>query len=199
MIPHADLGNVMASRESNPATMRSDISPTHDVPHATDNESEPDAGQITPKGLHAQCPYCPYTKRPKYWTRVDHYHAHIRIDHPDERIPDPDGYTCPCHGREFSSRWEMTRHTNGRLRVPCQHCGRPLTKASMARHLIRCVHAEPDIQKHECKICNRVFTSTLGTHTRFHSPLNRALIHTRQVYQDTRALHTQQHPLHKFQ
>ena len=167
VIPHDALGSVIGSSAMSAAaacsTMVSD--PAHAVPDAAQDDCEPDAYEIRPKGIHATCPYCPYSTKPKYWTRLDHYHAHIRIDHPGERIPEPSGYTCPCHGRPFASRWEMERHTVGRLRVPCPHCGRPLTKASMARHLIRCVHAKGHIQKHACVKCDRVFSSTLGAFT----------------------------------
>jgi hypothetical protein len=162
VIPQAVLGSVMASSDNNAAATWSVISPADDVPDATQRDCEPDAGEIAVIGVHQRCPYCPYTEKPKYWKRIDHFHDHIRAAHPDERIPEPEGYSCPCHGRQFATRWQMKRHTNGRLRVPCSHCGRPITKASLARHLLACVQAQGTIKKHKCEKCDRVFSSRLG-------------------------------------
>lgn len=161
----------MASSETSAAASRSTplISPPlSNVPPSNQNKRQANASEVTPKGLHALCPYCPPSDNPKYFVRVDHFHAHIRVEHPTERIPNPEGYACPCHGRLFASRWEMERHTRGRLRVPCAFCGRPLGKASMQRHLLKCRHAASSLKRHPCTRCSRVFASALGTRSLAH-------------------------------
>ena len=153
--------------------------PSHDVPDAGDEDCEPDARQITPKGLHVLCPYCPYSRTPKYWARTDHFHAHMRVDHPDEPIPDPDGYTCPCHGRPFAARWEMTRHIIGKSRATCPHCGRGVARASFRRHVGNCRHNAFPPEKHGCDTCGRFFLSALGTRATVAQPATPKQTHRR--------------------
>lgn len=165
----------MASIDMSAAAARSvplippDSPPLRNVPPANSNQSQTDARKVTPKGLHVLCPFCPPSDTPKYFVRSDHFHAHVRVEHPGEKIPAPDGYTCPCHGRPFASRWEMERHARGQLRIPCKFCGRPLVRGSMQRHLLTCRHTGGAVKKHNCTRCKRQFASALGTNTRPHS------------------------------
>lgn len=168
--------------------------PPHDVPDAADDDCESDARQITPKGLHVLCPYCPYSRTPKYWARTDHFHAHMRVDHPDEPIPDPDGYTCPCHGRPFASRWEMNRHIIGKSRATCPHCGRGVARASFRRHVGNCRHNPFPPKKHGCDTCGRFFLSALGTRATVAQPATPKQTHRRS--KETRANRTPTKRLH---